>query len=150
MTRDIWVFDTENKEYKQLSSWEGENRNPVFDKNGDDFYYLTEESGSFNIFKSSLSNSEAKTQITSLDKHPVRFLTKAESGKLCFSYHGEIYTVTEGAQPEKVAISLGFDGRQTLDKTVNVNSGFTEASRRRYKRYLTTRVQPCVQALCYM
>jgi len=128
VTRDVWVYDLSSKKYTQLSSFEGENRNPVFDADNDTFYYLTEESGSFNIHKSSLSNPEVNTAITTLEKHPVRFLTKAKTGTLCFSYHGEIYTVHPGEQPEKVNISITFDGRQTLDKIVKVNNGFTEAS----------------------
>ncbi|WP_339684549.1 S41 family peptidase [uncultured Nonlabens sp.] len=128
VTRDIWVYDTETKEYAQLSSWEGENRSPVFDTNGEDFYYLSEESGSFNVHKSSLSNPGSTTQITEFKYHPVRFLTKADDGTLCFSYHGEIYIMSTSGQPEKVSISLGFDGRHTLDTTVKVNSEFTETS----------------------
>lgn len=128
VTRDIWVYDTETKEYTQLSSWEGENRSPVLAANGDDFYYLSEESGSFNVHKSALSNPGTTTQITKFQNHPVRFLTKADDGTLCFSYHGELYTMSLSGQPEKVSISLGFDGRQTLEKTVNVNSEFTETS----------------------
>ena len=48
VTRDIWVYDTKAKKYTQLSSFKGEDRNPVFDSNDDDFYYLWEQSGSFN------------------------------------------------------------------------------------------------------
>ena len=128
VTRDVWVYDLTAKKYTQQSVFEGEDRNPVFDTDNDTFYYLTEESGSFNIHKSSLSSPATNTAITTLEKHPVRFLTKANTGALCFSYHGEIYTVNPDEQPEKVNISIAFDGRQTLDKIVKVNNGFTEAS----------------------
>ena len=128
VTRDTWVYDMETKQYQQLSSFEGENRNPVFDSSNDSFYYLTEESGSFNVHKSSLSNSSQNTQITQFEKHPVRFLTVSNSNTLCFSYDGEIYTMTEGEQPQKLEIQIAFDGRQTLDKITKVNSNFTEAS----------------------
>jgi tricorn protease len=128
VTRDIWVYDLEGKQYQQLSTFDGENRNPVFDGNGDDFYYLREESGSFNIHKSSLRNPTSNTQITSFEKHPVRFLTRSNNNTFCFSYDGEIYTMQAGQAPRKIDIQIGFDGRHTLDKIVKVNSGFTEAS----------------------
>ncbi|MFC4721014.1 S41 family peptidase [Geojedonia litorea] len=128
VTRDIWVYDLTSAKYTQLSKASAENRNPVFDTNNDDFYYLTEESGSFNIHKSSLSNPSTNTAITTLQNHPVRFLTKAETGELCFNYHGAIYTLRPGELPKKVNITIGFDGRQTLDKVVKVNGDFTEAS----------------------
>ena len=57
VTRDIWVYDTNAKKYTQLSSFNGEDRNPVFDSNDNDFYYLSEQSGSFNVYKSSLPES---------------------------------------------------------------------------------------------
>jgi Tol biopolymer transport system component/C-terminal processing protease CtpA/Prc len=127
VTRDVWVYDLESKTYTQLSTFEGENRNPVFDKDNDSYYYLSEEGGSFNVHKSSLSDPATNTQVTKFEKHPVRFLTKSDNGTLCFSYHGEVYTMESGGQPKKVNIMIGFDGRQTLEKTVNVNSEFTEA-----------------------
>ena len=128
VTRDIWVYDVITKEYKQLSQFEGENRNPVFSSNNDNFYYLSEESGSFNVHKSSLSEPSQNTLITKFEKHPVRFLTRSNDNVLCFSYDGEIYTMIPGSQPQKVPVQIGYDGRSTLDKIVKVDKGFTEFS----------------------
>ena len=72
ITRDIWVYDLIAKNYTKLSTFEGEDRNPVFDGDSDNFYYLSEESGSFNIYKSSLSNPAANTAVTNLKNHPNR------------------------------------------------------------------------------
>ncbi|MEZ4688286.1 MAG: S41 family peptidase [Bacteroidia bacterium] len=128
VTRDIWAFDIETKTNRQLSSWEGEDRNPVFDENGDDFYYLSEESGTFNIHKSSLSNPKINEQISAFGQNPVRFLTKSDGGTLCFSFHGELYTMTPGQEPKKVFVSIGSEYRKNLEERVMVNSKFTEAS----------------------
>lgn len=126
VTRDIWVYDMNEKSYTQLSQFEGEDRNPVFDSNDNDFYYLSEENGSFNVFKSSLSNPDQTTAVTSFENHPVRFLTSSEDNTLCFSYHGEVYTLTQGGTPEKLNVNIAADGRSTLEKIVPVNGGFTE------------------------
>ncbi len=128
VTRDIWVYDMNEKTYTQLSQFEGEDRNPVFDSNNDDFYYLSEENGSFNIFKSSLSEPTQTSAITQYENHPVRFLTRSEDNTLCFSYHGEIYTLKQGGAPEKLEVNIAADGRSNLDKIVPVNGGFTEMS----------------------
>jgi tricorn protease-like protein len=56
VTRDVWVYDVGSKKYTQLSQFKGEDRNPVFDSNDNDFYYLSEQSGSFNVWKSSLAH----------------------------------------------------------------------------------------------
>ena len=126
VTRDIWVYDMIEKSYTQLSRFEGEDRNPVFDSNDDDFYYLSEEAGSFNVFKSSLSNPSQAGEITQFENHPVRFLTRADDNTLCFSFHGEIYTLKPGGSPEKLSVNIAADGRNNLDKIVPVNGGFTE------------------------
>ncbi|GJM35676.1 MAG: tricorn protease [Saprospiraceae bacterium] len=128
VTRDIWVYDLKSKKYRQLSQFKGEDRNPIFTNNNDDFYYLSEESGSFNVHQSSLSNPTQNKALTHFDKNPVRFLTRSEKGMLCFSYDGEIYTMNIGDAPQKINISIGYDGRSTLEKVVSVDKNFTEAS----------------------
>ncbi len=127
VTRDIWAYDTKDKKYRQLSSFNGEDRNPVFDSNDNDFYYLTEQGGSFNVHKSSLRNPGQSIAVTHFTKNPVRFLTRARNGTLAFSYDGEIYTMTPGGQPRKVAVSIGADGRNAIEKVLPVNGGMTEA-----------------------
>lgn len=39
----------------------------------------------------------------------MRFLTSDNSGTLCYSYDGEIYTVKEGQKPAKVNIQIVAD-----------------------------------------
>src|SRR5207302_4619467 len=67
------------------------------------------------------------TPLTHLSKHPVRFLTRAKSGTLAFSYDGELYTMKPGGEPQKVRVRLAADGRDSIEKIVPVNGGFTEA-----------------------
>jgi Tol biopolymer transport system component len=127
VTRDVWVYDFKTGKYRQLTDFNGEDRNPVFDTNGDDFYYLSEQTGSFNVHKSSLSDPAKNTPLTHFTKHPVRFLTRSALGTLCFSFDGEVYTMQPGAEPKKVPVRLAEDGRNTIEKIVPVNEGFTEA-----------------------
>jgi tricorn protease len=114
VTRDIWVYDLKAKKNTQLTTFKGEDRNPVFDADGNDFYYLSEQSGSFNVYKSSLSNPAVSAPITNFTKNPVRFLSRADNGLLCFGYDGEIYTKAGSAAPKKVDIRIAEDGRQVL------------------------------------
>jgi tricorn protease len=127
VTRDVWVYDLPSKKYTRLTTFAGEDRNPVFDSNGRDFYYLSEQSGSFNVHRSSLADPSKSTHLTRFTKNPVRFLTRSDAGTLCFGYDGEIYTLPPGGEPKKVAVRVGADGRKTIEKVVPVNEGFTEA-----------------------
>lgn len=108
ITRDVWMCNLEGeRSYKKLSTFNGEDRNPVW-ANTDTYYYLSEQNGSFNVFKASL-NGGSSIQITKHEKHPVRFLSRANNGMLCYGYDGGIYTLKEGEQPQKVNIKVVTD-----------------------------------------
>lgn len=109
ITRDIWLCSLKgDRSFRKITTFKGEDRNPVWTADGKGFYYLSEESGSFNIFKMD-TDGKTKQQITRHDTHPARFLSAASDGTLCYSYDGEIYTVKEGGQPAKVAIRIVSD-----------------------------------------
>ncbi len=127
ITRDIWEYDFNSKKYTQLTQFKGEDRNPVFDANDNDYYYLSEQPSSFNIYKSSLTDPSKSIAITHFTKHPVRFLSRANNNTLCFSFNGEVYTLQPGGEPQKVKITIAADGRNGIDKIIPVNEGFSEA-----------------------
>ncbi|MCX6306435.1 MAG: S41 family peptidase [Bacteroidetes bacterium] len=126
IARDIWLYDFNAKKYTQLTHFRGEDRNPVFAANNQDFYFLSERSGSFNVFQGSIADTSAYTAITRFTKHPVRFLSRSGNNILCFTYDGEIYTLRPGSEPVKVAVKVFADGRSTQERIVPVNEGFTE------------------------
>lgn len=126
VTRDIWVYDLKTKKNTRLTTFKGEDRNPVFDGNGDDYYYLSEQGGSFNVYKSSLSKPAASTALTRFGKNPVRFLTRSDNGTLCFGYDGEIYTKSGNADPRRIDIRVAQDGRQVLERPAPVEGGITQ------------------------
>lgn len=106
ITRDIWLCTLgSERTFQKITSFKGEDRNPVWAPDGSSFYYLSEEKGSFNIFKNDLTGKNDR-QITNHTTHPVRFLTSDNNGKLCYGYNGEIYTVKEGAKPQKVDVRI--------------------------------------------
>jgi Tol biopolymer transport system component len=54
VARDIILYDTQKKSFKQLTDWKGEDRNPLFIDNNN-YYFLSEKSGNFNIWKGSVN-----------------------------------------------------------------------------------------------
>ena len=125
IARDIWLYDIKSGKYDKLTSFAGEDRNPVFDSNDRDYYYLSERNGSFNIFKSAITDT-ASTALTHYSRNPVRFLSHAKDNTLCFGYDGEIYTKKPGADPVKVDIRIAEDGRYVIDKILPISGGATE------------------------
>ena len=105
ITRDVWLKSGDS--FRKLTTFDGEDRDPVWSADGKSFYYLSEQSGTLNIYHRTLDGKE--TQITNHEKNPVRFLSAATDGTLCYGYDGEIYTVRNGGQPQKTAIRIAAD-----------------------------------------
>jgi Tol biopolymer transport system component/C-terminal processing protease CtpA/Prc len=126
VTRDIWLYDLRTGKYQQLTTFKGEDRNPVIAPNDQDFYYLSEQDGTMNVYKSSLAAPDKSAQLTHFARNPVRFLTMARDNTLCYGYDGEIYTQKPGGDAQKVSIRVAEDGRSMLDKVLPVNGGVTE------------------------
>ncbi|MVM31248.1 peptidase S41 [Spirosoma sp. HMF4905] len=126
ITRDLWVYDVPSAKHTQLTNFAGEDRNPVLSTDGQTVYYLSEQTGSFNVHSFALNNPTSTKQLTSFHKHPVRFLSSSQTGTLCFGFDGEIYTLTPGEQPKLVNIQIMNDGRLTSGKIVPVNTGATD------------------------
>ena len=83
IARDIWMY-TPGKEpqYRQLTTFGGEDREPVWAPDGKTLYYLSEENGSFNIYRRTPGDAKA-VQLTHYTKNPVRYLSAATDGRLC-------------------------------------------------------------------
>jgi tricorn protease len=126
ITRDIWLYDMRAAKYQQLTTFKGEDRNPVMGANDQDYYYLSEQDGTMNVYKSSLAAPDKSAQLTHFARNPVRFLTVARDNTLCYGYDGEIYTQKSGGEAQKVGIRIAEDGRSMLDKVLPVNGGVTE------------------------
>ena len=119
----------ENGTFKKLTSYIGEDRNPVFAADGDTFYYLSEQNGTtINVFKSSVSAPEKPVQLTFETKNPVRYLSVADNGTLAYSYNGELYTMKEGQEPKKVEITVFSDQDERDIERLTIAAGATSMS----------------------
>lgn len=125
IARDIWLL--KDGRYQKLTDFAGEDRNPVWAADEQSFYYLSEQGGSFNIYKRGI-NATTATQITNHKDNPVRFLTSSTDGILCYSYDGEIYTVKEGYAPKRLSVSIVADSDDNLLTRQIMKNGATEIS----------------------
>ena len=126
VTRDVWLFDVSRRATRRLTFFEGEDREAVFAPDGESFYFLSERSGSFNVWKAGLRDSVAPVQITAHERHPVRSLSVAADGTLCYSFDGEIYTLREGQKPHKVSVSICADQVEPLETVTVFTDGIRE------------------------
>ena len=125
IARDIWIYDTKTGRHRKITSFPGEDRSPIFINGDKDFYFLSEESGSFNVHRMSIKGGPSQ-QVTSFTTHPVRFLSVASDETLCFGYDGGIYTQREGSEPEKVHVLIAADARTNNEVIIPVSGGARE------------------------
>lgn len=138
ITRDIWRYDVKSKKHTNLTNRAGEDRNPVVSSDGSTVYFLSEVAGgTMNVWSMPLTAKAAQTvsasakpagwqQLTSFATHPVRFLSQG-GGNLCFTWDGEIYTMKQGGQPQKVSIDLTID-EENKPELLQLTSGATSAA----------------------
>jgi len=105
ITRDIWL--QRDGQFTKLTSFNGEDRTPRWAADGNSYYYLSEQDGTFNVYKNTIGGQAV--QLTHHKNNPVRFLSVAGNGTLCYGYNGEIYTLREGSEPQRVAITIAAD-----------------------------------------
>jgi Tol biopolymer transport system component/C-terminal processing protease CtpA/Prc len=124
ITRDIWKYDVANNAHQMITTYAGEDRMPIFSNDEKSFYYLSEQSGTFNVHKSDIDGTNT-TQLTSFDLHPVRFLSVG-NGTLCFGFDGKLYTMKEGQEPKKLRVNITTQQISNNDQFISVDGGVNE------------------------
>ena len=128
ITRDVWLYNSENGKHTNLTAHAGEDRNPVFASDGQTVYFLSERDGStFNVYSFPISSPQSLKTVTHFKTHPVRFLSMGSNGTLCYTYDGEIYTQKQGDKPQKVKIDIIRDDQNTI-ADLNFSNGATSAT----------------------
>ena len=126
---DIWLFDASTGSHTKLTTYPGEDRNPVWAPDEHSLFYLSEQSGSLNIWNLPLKDGQPGTprQITQFEKNPVRFLTTSNAGDLSFGFDGEIYLLRANSEnPKKVTIRIAVADSGPVQRTTPMNEGATE------------------------
>ena len=127
VAHDIWIYDAATHHHTKLTSFVGEDRNPAWSPDEQNVYYLSEKSGSFNIWELPVAAPEQTHQITSFDKHPVRFLTIAQNGTMAFGFNGDLYTLGAGnTKPTKLSIEIVPTDKSNTTNFETLTSGATE------------------------
>ena len=107
VARDVVYYNAKKKTHTIMTTNVGEDRDPRYLPGFKDVVFLSERNkGSFNVYKAPANNLEQVEAVTHFTTHPVRFLSVANDGLLCYSYMGEIYTQRIGNEPQKVNIEI--------------------------------------------
>jgi len=119
VTRDIWVYDRASKTHTRMTRWRGEDRDPVWVTDG--IFFLSERGGSFNVYKLA----EPPVQVTKHARHPVRFLSAADDGTLCYAYNGELWTRRGDQKPMRIAVEAHAGAKVNVAEAITLKKGAT-------------------------
>ncbi|MBR5081238.1 MAG: PD40 domain-containing protein [Bacteroidales bacterium] len=107
VARDVVYYNAKKKTHTILTTNVGEDRDPRYLPGYKDVVFLSERNdGSFNVYKAPANDLEKVEPVTHFTTHPVRFLSVANNGLLCYGYMGEIYTQRIDGEPQKVNIEI--------------------------------------------
>jgi tricorn protease len=110
--RDVWVYDAATGQHTRLTEFGADDRQPVWAPGEKAIYYLSERSGSFNVWSLELADGAQPVQVTHHDTNPVRFLSISNNGDLCYGYDGAIWVRPTGAaESRRVPITIAADSR---------------------------------------
>ena len=153
VTRDIWMYEPGSKKYTLLSGFQGEDLTPVWAPDGKSVYFLSEQieatgpgekgknvippapegsrvvpqlASSFNVWKLDIANPSSQTKVTSHSIHPVRYLTVAGDGTLCYIHNSEIWIKRPDADPSPVSVRLRTGMRSNPESLKVMRDGATE------------------------
>ncbi len=121
ITRDIWIYDIPTNQYKKLTNFKGEDRNPMFANDSKQIYYTSEENGTLNIYKMNIDGSNHQ-RLTNFTNFPVRSLSISNNNLMTFEWKGDIYTYIEGENPKKIDVIIPNNSGFNHVSTQNVNN----------------------------
>jgi len=110
--KDIWLYDIEKDEYKQITTYNGQDYLPKW-KDNETIGFISARNGKYNIFSVNISDTSLKKQITGFKDFGVRYFSTAEEKKkLVFSRKDGIYVSGyDGQNKYKVKVEVSKDNR---------------------------------------
>ncbi len=125
--RDVWIYENASGEHTRLTQFGADDRQPVWSPDERALYYLSERSGSFNVWRLDLAHPDRPAQVTDHATHPVRFLSISRQGDLCYAWDGEIWLRPAGAAASrKLAVEVATEPRGGEVEWTDVADAVTE------------------------
>lgn len=114
--KDLWVYDSKNNAYQQLTDFKGNDMYPTFAGNNT-LYFLSERSGTHNIYKASFTDNgtfgSSPQQLTNFKENGVRYFdANNESDHIVFERKTGIYVLnSENDSAKRLPLNVSQDER---------------------------------------
>lgn len=123
---DIYLYEKAADQFTRITDFLGSDSCPMWNADGSALFYLSEESGQYNIYQYDLA-SKAKSQITSHDES-IRFPRISRNGSLiAYEYGMDIYTLDVATgKSTKIQIIAPSENRHNSMERKTIRSGADE------------------------
>ncbi len=123
----MWLYDRASGQHRRLTDFGHDDRQPVWAPDDGAVHYLSESSGTFNVWRLDLVEGAVPVRITDHDTHPVRFLSTSRAGDLCYAWDGEIWVRPAAADSRrKLEVVVAADDRNSEVEWTDVSSDISE------------------------
>ncbi|MDJ0973293.1 MAG: S41 family peptidase [Planctomycetota bacterium] len=126
VARDVRIANLATGTHRHVAVYAGEDREPVWGPKDETIYYLSEQSGSSNVWQRPVEGNGDAKQITRHTVHPVRFLSIADDGTLAYTLHGELFLLAPGAEPRRLVAEVRADAVGNPVRWQTYTDGATE------------------------
>ncbi|MEF8797784.1 MAG: peptidase S41, partial [Salinivenus sp.] len=113
--RNVWVYDTENDTYTQITTYEGNDHHPVW-TGPRTLLYISEQSGTYNVHRQSITDQGAADgaaeAVTTFEDDGVRALSASADGNVvAFERQTDVYVLENGGDPRTLDVTMPADYR---------------------------------------
>ena len=125
--RDIWIYNTQTKQYIQITDTPKNDHSPLWDAAGN-LYYIGAESGRYNIYKQTISSGGSAQgsakKLTNQRKDGILSYSVSDNGTIVYSTGFNVYQMTNGSS-KKLSLKLTTDYRFEQDRTTTTTGGIS-------------------------
>jgi len=125
--RDVWIWDVAANKHTRLTDFGYDDRQPVWGTDQKTLHYLSERSGTFNVWRMNLDDPRGAVQVTDHKVHPVRFLSASTAGDLCYTWDGALWIRPAGASASRrLDVQVATDRRVNQTDRIDVTAEISE------------------------
>ncbi|MDY0780164.1 S41 family peptidase [Tenacibaculum sp. IB213877] len=126
--RDVWIYNTQTKQYYQITTSNKNDHSPVWDAQNN-LYYIGAKSGRYNIYKQAISDngtaSGTAQKLTNQREDGVLEFSVSNNGTIIYTAGIDTYKLENGST-KKLDFNLASDNRFNLEETKTVSNGISE------------------------
>lgn len=123
--RDIWIYNIKTKQYHQITTSIKNDHSPMWDGENN-LYYISAESGRYNIYKQPISLNGTKNskplQLTEQKINGIREFSVSANGRIVYTLGIDVYLLSNG-KSQKLTISVPSDTHFDAIETKTTSKG---------------------------